>query len=55
MVRRNELRLYMGAVQDIPINVVFCRDAIHCVFMIGGNVSCQRVIYNRLDINVKTQ
>ena len=50
MVRRNELRLYVGAVQDIPISIIFGRDAMNCVFTIGCNVSCQRFIYNRLDI-----
>ena len=37
MVRRNELRLYVGVVQDIPISIIFGRDAIHCVFTIGCN------------------
>lgn len=31
MVRRNELRLYVGAVQDTPISIVLGRDAIHCI------------------------
>ena len=51
-LRRNKLRLYVDAGQDTPINVVLCRDAIHCVFMIRCNVSYQRVIYNRLGIIV---
>ena len=49
-LRRNKLRLDVSVVQDIPISMVFGRDAIHCVFTIRCNVSYQRVIYNRLDV-----
>ena len=31
-LRRNELRLYVDADQDTPINIVFHRGAINCAF-----------------------